>query len=643
MNRLVAICLQAGILLCLSNPLFSQNFQYPYVENFGSAQEYQLGAPNPNEGTQFLPVGIDLYEGNDPNSIYYGMVPPNSSSKPVIVFVHGYASNASVWYSGDDNMYRDVYDDGYRSAFVSLTPNRHIWTNGNMLSNSIDQIRTHYNVNTVVVVGWSKGGVDTDASIVHYGANTKVSEVFTLSTPHQGTSIAEVANSVLLSLVNIIFMQNNDATKSLTRGYISYFRSITDGNANNTVGYTTFGGWGNGPLARLDIPQTLLHAIDGKKKNGGNDGVVPYASSRRPGGRELFSGQRKEYGWFGIPYYPGPSETNLDHFEVTRGSKVWPFIKGVLQGTLRTAPNQTPSDYQLDPVIRSQSQLIASTGTDDIFQISDRDEEVKVMLMGSQLPKVLRAKSVQNGEMLPFELVQTSAEGNVYRSTSLTTGSYRLDLNQEYIALIESEGGPTATLEPLFPAGKNLFDDRQAMEFKVMAEGIGSEDLSSLKVHGTLSRINDLELQATDDTPIILPFSWNGETFQASVDSQLPAGVYSISITVEGQGFVRTIVSSVAKVNQTSSTPEDQANLHIVDIYPNPFSEVLTIELDSDTDGMLRVYDLQGRAIQQFSIAAGKASQVKWNAKASGIASGMYLLEFSNEGGQSVSERVILK
>lgn len=643
MNRLVAICLQAGILLCLSNSLFSQNFQYPYVENFGSAQEYQLGAPNPSEGTQFIPVGIDLYEGNDPNSIYYGMVPANSSSKPVIVFVHGYASNASVWYSGDDNMYRDVYDDGYRTAFVSLTPNRHIWTNGNMLSNSIDQIRTHYNVNTVVVVGWSKGGVDTDASIVHYGANSKVSEVFTLSTPHQGTSIAEVANSILLGLVNIIFMQNNDATKSLTRGYISYFRSITDGNANNTVGYTTLGAWGNGPLARLDIPQTLLHGIDGKKKNGGNDGVVPYASSRRPGGRELFSGQRKEYGWFGIPYYPGPSETNLDHFEVTRGSKVWPFIKGVLQGTLRTAPNQTPSDYHMDPVIRSQSQLIASTGTDDIFHISDRDQEVKVMLMGGQLPNNLNAKSVQSGELLPFELIQSSAEGNVYRATSLAPGSFHFDLKQEYIALVEAEGGPTATLEPLFPTGKNLFDDRQAMEFEVKAEGIDTEHLGNLKVHGTLNRINDLELQATNDAPTVLSFNWNGEAFQASANSDLPAGVYSISVTVEGKDFVRTLVSSVAKVNQTSSNPEDQANLQIVDIFPNPFTEVVTMEIKSETKGSLQIYDLQGRPIQDFSIEAGEASQVKWDAKASGMASGMYLLEFSNEGGQTVSERLILK
>lgn len=642
MNRLVAVLSQAFLFLCLSNSLQSQNFQYPYVENFGTAQEFQLGAPNPSEGTQLIPVGIDLYEGNDPNTIYYGMVPPNSSNNPVIVFVHGYASNASVWYNGKDNMYRDVYDDGYRSAFVSLTPNRHIWTNGNMLSNAIDQIRTHYNVNSVVVVGWSKGGVDTDASIVHFGANSKVSEVFTLSTPHQGTSIAEVANSVLLSLVNIIFMQNNDATKSLTRGYVSYFRSITDINPNNTVGYTTLGGWGNGPLARLDIPQTLLHGIDGKKKDGGNDGVVPYASSLRPGGRELFSGQRKEYGWFGIPYYPGPSETDLDHFEVTRGSKVWPFIKGVLNGTLRTAPNETPEDYQLDPVIRSQSQLIASTGTDDIFYVNSLDQEVRVMLVGQDLPQELHAEPVDGGAALSFELIQQSSEGNVYLANTLVPGAYRLSLSGEFVAVVEAEGGPTASLEPLFTTDQSLFDGESAMQFKVSAEGVEQSELEDLKVHGTVNRINDLELIPTDDAPQVLNFIREGNAFIAAANQDLPSGIYSISVTVEGKDFIRTLVTSVAKVG-SGEVDGDAPELRITDVYPNPFSDVLTIELESTSAGTLRVYDLQGRPVKGFEVSGGTVNVVKWNARAEGMNTGMYILEFQNEAGQKVSQRVVLQ
>ena len=640
MHSLFAVCLRALILLCLPVNLIAQNFQYPYVENFGTAQEYQLGAPNPQEGTQLIPVGIDLYQGDDPNSIYYGMIPPNSGNKPVVVFVDGYASNASVWYEGRDNMYRDVFDDGYRSAFVSLTPNRHMWTNGNMLSNAIDRIRNHYNVSDVVVVGWSKGGVDTDASIVHFGAHSKVSEVFTLSSPHQGTSIAEVANSVLLSLVNIIFMQNNDATKSLTRGYMSYFRSLTDNNPNNTVDYTTLGGWGNGPLARLDIPQTLLHGIDGARKDGGNDGVVPYASSLRPGGRELFDGQRKEYGWFGIPYYPGPDETDLDHFEVTRGSKVWPFIKGVLNGTLRTAPNQTPSDYRIDPTVRSQTQVIASQGTDKTFYVHQQDEEVRIMLLGQDLPETLTAVAQATGSDIEFELTQESEEGRVYLASFPEAGAYQIALEGDYVAMVASEGGPTAVLTPLFASGKSLFAEGDAVAFEVQAEGLNPAELEGLQVHGTLHRIHDLEFNPTTDAPSVLNFTWDGNAFQASASKGLPAGVYSISVTVEGEGFVRTLVSSVAKLgNEEASSP---AALNITNIYPNPFTESATIELNASSNGTLQIYDLQGRPVKTMDVADGNHS-IQWNAKAEGMTAGMYIIEYRNEAGQQMSRRLVLQ
>ena len=270
-----------AVLCLVSTFSYSQQYQNPAIENFGPPNEVNLGAPYPGEGIDLIPGGVDLYSGDDPNTIYYGLTPPGSANRPVLVFVHGYASKASVWYSGDDNMYNDVYNDGYRAAYVSLTPNKHVWTNGAMLSTIIDRVTQHYNVSSVTVVGWSKGGVDTDAALVHFGANSKVDQVFTLSSPHNGTYLAELANSWLLSLVNIIFMQNNDATRSLTRGNMAYFRSITDNNPNNTVPYTTIGGWGNGPLARVDIPQGILHLNGGSKSSGGNDGVVPYRSSLR--------------------------------------------------------------------------------------------------------------------------------------------------------------------------------------------------------------------------------------------------------------------------------------------------------------------------------------------------------------------------
>lgn len=643
MKKLFPVYLQVLAIFGLFGFLPAQSFQYPYVENFGTPNEQQLGAPNTSEGTLILPVGTDLYDGNDVNTIYYGHTPSNSSNRPVVVFVHGYASSASVWFDGKDNMYRDVYDDGYRSAFVSLTPNRHIWTNGNMLSVAIDRIKANYGVNKVVLVGWSKGGVDTDAAIVHYGANNKVSQAFTLSSPHQGTSIAEAANSILLSLVNVIFMQNNDATKSITRGYMSFYRSISDGSSNNTVGFTTLGGWGNGPLNRLSIPQVLIHGIDGPRSNGGNDGVVPYASSRRPGGRELFAGQRKEYGWFGIPYYPGPSETELDHFEVTRGSKVWPYIKAVLEGNLKTAPQPTATDYQPNPTTNSRQQVITSQAGSSEFYLHPSDKQFQIRLFGENLPELLPLVHA-NGTVL---LNQVTREGNSALYTSeellsqgeLWSGAYSLDLKgDEYVATVELESDIEAHLTSVFPTGKNLFTDQAPMTFKVGVNGL--EDLKGCEVTGTLHRIHGLDFEATEDALEVLSFATNGQEFVAHASSDLPSGIYSITVTVKGQDFSRTLISSVAKTGsaQASTSPESVLEINA---HPNPFTDVLTISLESDQATSMKVYDLHGRTLKSMPLAPGQ-KEFNWNAKADGFSTGMYILELSSKTGILATRRVVM-
>lgn len=639
MKNLSAVYTTAVLLLCANFSLFAQSFTYPYVENFGSPNELYLAAPDPREGTQLLPGGIDLWDGDDVNTIYYGMVPAGSQSKPVLVFVHGYASSASIWYEGRDNMYHDTYQDGYRTAFVSLTPNRHMWTNGNMLSNSIDQIKAHYGVNDVVVVAHSKGGVDTDAAVVHYGANNKVSQVFTLSSPHNGTALAEVANSVLLSLVNIIFMQNNDATKSLRRGYMSYFRSLTDGQSTNTVDFTTFGAWGNGPLARLAIPQGILYAAGGSKSSGGNDGVVPYASSRRPGGRELFDGQRKEYGWFGIPYYPGPSETELDHFEVTRGDLVWPYVKGVIEGTLRTAPQTTPQDIRPNLKVASNMQIVASAGGADQFFIHEADENVSVWVAGQG--QKLRLRNLDGGAIPQVVRMAegTDEEGGQYYTVEALPGRYGVEMEGEFVALVTAEGGVEVNMESIMQENEQVFKAEDAIAFKVSLAGIENLSLEDLQVSGTVQRDLDLEMNNRTDAARVLEVRREGETFVAEAGDDLPGGIYSVTLTVKGEGFARTLVSSVAKVGEAKKQAET-VGLQM-EVFPNPFSERLTIRLPENGTGTVTIFNVFGQQVHQFAEAKGN-SELIWNAKSEGASVGIYFVEWQ-EKGQKRTEKVVLR
>lgn len=616
----------------------SAQFQNPNIEYFGPPNEMYLAGPNPNEGTQIIPVGIDLYAGNDNNTIHYGLTPPNSSSKPVVVFVHGYASNASVFYTGDDNMYKDVYQDGYRSAYVSLTPDKHIWTNGNMLADIIERICLHYGVNDVVLVGWSKGGVDSDAALVHFGANARVSEVFTLSTPHHGTYLAELANSWLLSLVNIIFMQNNDATRSLTRGYMSYFRSVTDGHPANNTGFTTLGGWGNGPLNRLDIPQGILHLNGGSKASGGNDGVVPYSSSKRPGGSELFGGQYKAYGWFGIPYYPGPSQTKLDHFEVTRGGKVWPFIKGTLNGTLRTAMNPTPPDYDAGTTVSSNGQLVTSAGGNDGFVIEEGAETVAIRLLGGdmELPQIRNA----DGQLC----LLTPVGERVWQMEPAPAGKYLIEAKkgEQFAVLVSVENGPELVLN----TPTSLVKAEDALQFEIDLEGLKKDFPQDLEVTGILHRTQLLDLQSAegasttvDFQPQVLRFRRDGNRFLADAAADLPAGVYSLTVSAQSPEIARTLVSSFAKLGSEQATDLEPVNMS-VGVWPNPFTDRLSIEVEAQGAGEITIYNVLGTAVKSMAFSGNQV--LHWDARVEGAPAGVYIVELRS-GDRQVTKKVILK
>lgn len=596
-----------------------------------------LKAPNYSEGTQIIPVGIDLYDGNEVNTIHYGQTPSNSSNKPVLIFVHGYASNAQVFFKGDDNMYADVYRDGYRSAYVSLTPNDDMWTNGALLANMITRIKSHYNNAPLVLVGWSKGGVDIDAALVHFGAKNQVSEVFTLSTPHFGTAIAELANSVLLSLVNIIFMQNNDATLSLQRGYMNYFRSITDNNPNNTVPYTTIGGWGNGPLNRLDIPQAILHGIDGPRANGGNDGVVAYVSSIRPGAAELFAGQRKYSGFLGIPYYDGPDETNLDHFEVTRGSKVWPYIKSELNNSNRNSLPVANKKY-LNPnqIVSSKMQWMTASES-DYFIINPNNRKSQLIILSEEDKPIM----VFNDQGKYMEVSPTTTQGRntnekIYELENLPAGKYQLE-HQESVAFIFEEDGPEMLLD---------FGDQDVLSLKTDGKldfGLsftGLQDKRQLKLNAFLVPVSDLSLNRFETQKIDLDIEEDDDQFYFYATKKMDPGIYQLIIQAESPNLKRDLFTSFAIKN----APVDDASSILINewtMYPNPVKDVVTIKVaNSLAETQVTIYTIKGEVIKQMVVPAGtnvlKLPIAEHN-------SGLYIVEVLQDGHKKSQKLLILE
>jgi pimeloyl-ACP methyl ester carboxylesterase len=111
-----------------------------------------------------------------PGTWYVGATPPNADySKPVLLFVHGKGSCAQTWwgqttYHGTNDMYTYAYNNGYRTAFVDLYGDKTMWDNGSLLNGLIDTIRGYFGVSKLTIVAHSKGGVDSNAALVHFGA-----------------------------------------------------------------------------------------------------------------------------------------------------------------------------------------------------------------------------------------------------------------------------------------------------------------------------------------------------------------------------------------------------------------------------------------------------------------------------------------
>ncbi|WLR48605.1 hypothetical protein LC065_05295 [Halobacillus litoralis] len=242
----------------------------------------------------------DGASGN-PGEWYVGETPSTitANSHPIL-FVHGLNSSSNTWYE-NNNMYTTAYQNGYETAFIDLNAGKSMWDNGALLAEKVKEIYNYFG-EKVVVVAHSKGGVDTQSALVHYGADPYIERVITLSSPHRGSQLADLAYSSWAGWLAGIIGSKNDGTYSLQTGYMDYYRSVTDSHANvyNTPFYT-FGGtkWGS-------FGSALYWGGLYLSSYGSNDGAVTVQSSRLPYATEISVGR-----WNHTTIKEGSSTFNL--------------------------------------------------------------------------------------------------------------------------------------------------------------------------------------------------------------------------------------------------------------------------------------------------------------------------------------------
>jgi pimeloyl-ACP methyl ester carboxylesterase len=237
---------------------------------------------------------------------YTGAVPANSQNKPVLLFVQGLHSNYSRW-TGTDGYYEAAYNAGYRTAFVQLNDadgtGGSNWANGEILAGVIKKVAAHYNVPKINIIAHSKGGIDTQTALVHYGAASYVNVVHQLSTPNLGSELADMAYSAWTSWLASLLGQKDDAVYSLQTSYMANFRSQTDKLAANnlTKTYMSGGEGDDGIFSGTWFGHAVLPGED--------DGLVSVASA------------------MGLPYGISSFTKNISHSMMAQASQTWSLVR----------------------------------------------------------------------------------------------------------------------------------------------------------------------------------------------------------------------------------------------------------------------------------------------------------------------------
>ncbi|MPY88883.1 MAG: hypothetical protein GEU99_13265 [Luteitalea sp.] len=252
-------------------PIIGLVFMLVIGRGFAAAQGQSAEVPEP------------VRDGVYPN-IFYGAELPTATTAPVLVFVHGFGGNAQYWW-GDNNMYRLAYLAGYRTAFIGLsadnTPNHEsLEVNAVVLQQRLPRILHHYQVEKAYLIGHSKGGVDIQAAMLDPATAAVVRAVFTISSPNQGTELADWAfeHPQLAAEFNLL----TPAVNSLRTANMAGFRELADP-VLRSLGvpfYTTTGNRFVTNVVTLVTGSLLRDLVPGAELAAANDGFVTVARSQ---------------------------------------------------------------------------------------------------------------------------------------------------------------------------------------------------------------------------------------------------------------------------------------------------------------------------------------------------------------------------
>ncbi|MDC2866131.1 esterase/lipase family protein [Bacillus sp. BP-3] len=486
-------------------------------------------------------------ESFTPGSWFLGATPEHAKELPPIVFVQGKNGNAKDWYGetvyhGMNDMYNYAYKAGYQTVFIQLYDaagkgSASEWDNGRLLASMLEEIYNHFG-RKVNIVAHSKGGPDTQAALIHYGANRFVGNVVTLASPHYGSNLADLAYSWWAGWLASLLGQQDAGTYSLQTGEMAQFRNITDSNPNAKLNrYYTVAGTSWGPaFSALSVGGFYLSWY------GGNDGLVNEWSTKLPYGKHLFTG------------------SSLDHDSIRMGSAVFSRIEPYLRGA-----SPSPSIVNENIFEESQKSLAANANqtvvggelpsnswveqTFAVDIVTDGSISVLTANPNAQIQLIAPSGKVYTNQSSKAAIGEEYAYFNgatirTFQVDQMEEGEWRLKMMSEkkddaYLMLANYKQAAPFTLEM---PGKVKQNKAEFKLTKYQKRSLKQENVS-FDVHvvdrdGKLvSQTNTLQKE-------------DAATFTGKLPNVEKSGVYNVTIDIkgknkEGKAYTRTIVRSV--------------------------------------------------------------------------------------------------
>ncbi|WP_438357234.1 esterase/lipase family protein [Bacillus toyonensis] len=498
---------------------------------------------NPDYGKVFPPK-----ETFRPGDWFVGATPAQvDPTKAPIVFVQGKNGKANDWYGdtyyhGKNNMYDRAYYAGYQTAFVQLydaagTGSVSPWTNGKLLAEKLEAISQHFG-QKVNIIAYSKGGIDTQAALVQYGAHRFVDKVITLGSPHYGTYLADLSYSWWAGWLASLLGQQDEGTYALQTGEMSRFRSIIDTNpVTKSNQYYTIAGTSWGPtFSALSVGGLYLSPY------GNNDGLVSEWSTTLPYGAHLFS------------------DPTADHDSIRTGtavfSRIEPYLRTKKMGEellassspstnepyteLGMTENQTVLGGELVPHQENRATFSVDTLTPGTVSILTASKQVEIQLISP-------SGKVYNKQ----EAVLTTGDDTFFKGSSIHTfqiksmeiGEWKIGMNTEvkdaYLAMVQYQQEAPFYLKMPAKAKANQakFQIQSSDEKPVEAEDF-SMTVRVVDRTGALISQSD-GIQRLD-----------ANTLSTTLQNIEQSGVYNLTIDVkgknkEGRPYTRTIIRSM--------------------------------------------------------------------------------------------------